>query len=218
MRHLPYVIGLFMATPLVLWAVLWGFAFPGPKAGFDSAGPLAMLAVSVPLVVYFLLANLGMMANSMAGHTETERPLGRGARRLARVLPVAAGLGGATAVALVVAAGAPALEIAAVAVLAVVVTGVLARAIYRRPRPPAARSATPVPAAPSAVPIAPAAPPRAEDGRLPWLLVNAILLVALATLSFGVVALLVAAIVAVPVVFAVLIWLTWWGCDAPAAE
>jgi hypothetical protein len=175
-----------------------------------------MLAVSVPLVIYFLLVNLGMLANSMGGHTETERPLGRVARRLAQVLPVLAGLGGVAAAALVAAAGAPALEIAAVAVLAVVVTGVLARAIYHRPRPKAGRSATPT--APAGGPRIPVATPRAEEGRLPWLLVNAILLVVFATLSFGVAALLIAAIVAVPVVFAVLIWLTWWGCDAPAAE
>ena len=44
---------------------------------------------------------------------------------------------------------------------------------------------------------------------------NAVLLVALAVLQFGLPALLVAALLAVPMVFGALIWLTWWGCEAP---
>lgn len=223
MRHIPYAVGLFMATPLILWALLWGFAFPGPKSGFDSPGAVALLIVSVPLVVYFLIVNLGMLANSMSGHAVVERPVGRIAGRLVHWLPVATLAAGAASAGMLAATGAATAEAAAVAVVALAVAAVLHRAVRRRSAgtvdgrvrdvPPAAAATSGPAGAVASVAASPAA--AQKDGPLPWLLVNAVLLVALAVLQFGLPALLVAALLAVPVVFGALIWLTWWGCEAP---
>jgi hypothetical protein len=71
---LPYAIGAFMAMPLVLWAVLWLFVFPGDKNGFDSELTTVLLVGSAPLVLWFLICSLGFIANSMAGASEFERP------------------------------------------------------------------------------------------------------------------------------------------------
>lgn len=224
MRHIPYAVGLFMATPLILWALLWGFAFPGPKSGFDSLGAVALLVVSVPLVVYFLVVNLGMLANSMSGHAVVERPVGRVAGRLVRALPAATLAAGAASAGLIATSGAATAEAAAVAAVALAVAAVLHRAVRRRSAgvgegpikgrlSAAAATSGPSTTGPSAV--APPTIATPKDGPLPWLLVNAVLLVALAVLQFGLPALLVAALSAVPLVFGALIWLTWWGCEAP---
>jgi len=227
MRHIPYAVGLFMATPLIVWALLWGFAFPGPKSGFDSPGAVALLVVSVPLVVYFLIVNLGMLANSMSGHAVVERPVGRIAGRLVRWLPATTLAAGAASAGMIAATGGATVEAAAVAVVAVAVAAVLHRAVRRRfsgtvegrvrDVPRAAAAAAAATSGPAGTIASPAASPAAvqKDGPLPCLLVNAVLLVALAVLQFGLPALLVAALLAVPMVFGALIWLTWWGCEAP---
>lgn len=60
MRYLPYVFGIFLLTPFVIWAGL-SIAMPGPQSGITDA-PLttALLIVSLPLVVYHSMAGLAL--------------------------------------------------------------------------------------------------------------------------------------------------------------
>ena len=97
MRFVPYAVGLFMLTPLVLWAGLWLFAFPGIKSGFDVPLVVSLFLVSVPVVITFLITNTAFIANSMAGRNEFGPPAWRPARALLAVQPSAAVLIGAAA-------------------------------------------------------------------------------------------------------------------------
>ena len=81
-RHIPLYVGGFMLLPYMIWLVLWTFVFPGPKQGIDSPLSLSMFAVSVPLVIWFFLSNLGQLSNSIDGHSEFHVPRTRLARRL----------------------------------------------------------------------------------------------------------------------------------------
>lgn len=65
-----------MLLPYVFWLIAWAVFWPGPKQGFDVPLSLAMLAVTVPLVVWFFLSNLGFMANTIAGEDPYDRPSG----------------------------------------------------------------------------------------------------------------------------------------------
>ncbi len=79
-----------MLLPLVYWLVLWAFFLPGPKHGLDLPLTAALLATSMPLVLWFFLANLGFLANSMGGEDEYDRPSLPIVRRIIAVLPWAA--------------------------------------------------------------------------------------------------------------------------------
>lgn len=87
MRYLPYALGLFMLFPLVLWAGLWLFVFPGPKPGFDVPVVTALVATSLPLAAWHFVAALGFIANSMAGRAGEERLLWPPARLFLRAMP-----------------------------------------------------------------------------------------------------------------------------------
>ncbi|WP_421784489.1 hypothetical protein [Hyphobacterium sp.] len=74
MRFLPYAIGVFMLSPLFIWAGLW-MAFPGPKPGISDAPLIAsLIAMSIPLVLYHYIAGLAFIANSIEGYAGTTRP------------------------------------------------------------------------------------------------------------------------------------------------
>ena len=106
-RHIPYVVGGFMLLPYAFWLIAWAVFLPGPKHGFDGPIATAMLAVSVPLVAWFFLANLGFVSNSIDGGDVFERPVTRWVRWLLAKLPLAALLIGAACVPLLLAFGKP---------------------------------------------------------------------------------------------------------------
>lgn len=87
MRYLPYAVGGFMLLPLIVWLVLWSVFFPGPKHGLDVPLTAALLATSMPLVLWFFLANLGFLANSIGGTSEYDKPSQPLARHLVAALP-----------------------------------------------------------------------------------------------------------------------------------
>ena len=93
MRFIPYAVGGFMLLPFVLWAGLFTL-FPGPKPGFfDSPTAFALVAVSIPLVLFHYIAGLAFVANSMAGQAGEALPAWRPARALQRAMaPLTAGL------------------------------------------------------------------------------------------------------------------------------
>lgn len=67
MRYIPYLVGAFILSPLAIWAGLW-MVFPGPKPGITDAPLIAsLIAVSIPLVLYHYVAGLAFIANSIAG-------------------------------------------------------------------------------------------------------------------------------------------------------
>ena len=86
MRYIPYAAGAFMLLPFFLWAGLF-MAFPGPKPGITDA-PLtaALVAVSIPLVLFHYIAGLAYVANSMAGHDGVDLPVWRPARLVQRAM------------------------------------------------------------------------------------------------------------------------------------
>ena len=107
MRFVPYAIGLFMLTPILVWLALWLFAFPGIKSGFDVPLALSLIAVSIPLVVTFLITNIAFVANSMAGSNEFDPPAWTPARRLLSLQPAAAVVIGAATVPYLTSVGEP---------------------------------------------------------------------------------------------------------------
>lgn len=106
-RHIPYLVGGFMLLPFGIWLVAWAFFFPGPKHGFDGPMAVAMLAVSLPLVVWFFLANLGHMANSIAGADAFEQPTTGWVRWVVARLPATALLIGLASIPALIAVGKP---------------------------------------------------------------------------------------------------------------
>ncbi len=86
MRYIPYAIGAFMLLPFFLWAGLF-VAFPGPKPGItDTPLTAALVAVSIPLVLFHYIAGLAYVANSMAGQDGVDLPLWRPARIAQRAM------------------------------------------------------------------------------------------------------------------------------------
>ncbi|MEQ8404096.1 MAG: hypothetical protein RKE49_03285 [Oceanicaulis sp.] len=86
MRFVPYAVGGFMLLPFFLWAGLYA-AFPGPKPGFfDSPTAFALVAVSIPLVIFHYIAGLAFVANSMAGQAGEALPVWRPARAVQRAM------------------------------------------------------------------------------------------------------------------------------------
>ncbi|MEM6665001.1 MAG: hypothetical protein AAF638_01220 [Pseudomonadota bacterium] len=86
-RHIPYLVGGFMLTPLVLWLGLWAFVFQGPKVGLDVPLSLSMGIVSLPLVAWFFMCTLGMLSQSIDGGDEFALPRTANVRRLLEALP-----------------------------------------------------------------------------------------------------------------------------------
>lgn len=212
MRYIPYAIGAFMLLPFFIWAGLW-MAFPGPKPGITDA-PLtfALLATSVPLVLFHYIAALGYIANSMAGRAGEELPVWGPARWTQRALaPFSAVLAIAASVWLVM-QGEPLWAVAAVAAAGLFMSAVMA--VARRPRRSAAVMAAPgklvrrgiyaLGTVATRLPIvgtlwreAAANPDRAA----PIIGLNTVLVFALIALVFGFEALVVPAMIGVPVVF-----------------
>jgi|OM-RGC.v1.013591208 hypothetical protein len=86
MRYIPYAVGAFMLLPFFLWAGMF-MAFPGPKPGITDA-PLAaaLVAVSIPLVLFHYIAGLAYVANSMAGQDGVDLPVWGPARIVQRAM------------------------------------------------------------------------------------------------------------------------------------
>ncbi|NJO55680.1 MAG: hypothetical protein HC834_04180 [Rhodospirillales bacterium] len=105
--YIPYLIGLFLLTPFVVWAVLWTFAFPGIKNGFERDVAVALFAVSVPLVAWFFLSSIGFIANSVAGDDEFKQPSDTSGPPDLTALPFAAPIIGVAATAYLLVAGHP---------------------------------------------------------------------------------------------------------------
>ena len=89
-RHVPYIVGGFMLLPYGFWLIAWALFLPGPKPGFDKPMSMAMFAVTIPLVLWFFLANLGFMSNSIAGANAFEHPAVRWVRWVLARLPALA--------------------------------------------------------------------------------------------------------------------------------
>ncbi len=106
-RYVPYYVGGFMLLPYAIWLVLWATVIPGPKHGFYQPMSMAMFAVSIPLVAWFFLSNLGFLSNSIAGGNAFRRPQGRWVRWTLDGLPSAALLIGCACVPYLLAAGEP---------------------------------------------------------------------------------------------------------------
>jgi hypothetical protein len=87
---LPYLLGAFFLIPLGIWSGLWLTGLGGPKPGFEEPLANALFLVSIPLVLWFLVASLGSIANSMSGASEFQPPRFAPARWLVRSLPVTA--------------------------------------------------------------------------------------------------------------------------------
>ena len=106
-RHVPYYVGGFMLLPYAIWLVLWATVIPGPKHGFYQPMSMAMFAVSIPLVAWFFLSNLGFLSNSIAGGDAFRRPQNRWVRWTLEALPATALLIGCACVPYLLAAGEP---------------------------------------------------------------------------------------------------------------
>jgi hypothetical protein len=141
MPFIPYAIGAFMMLPFAIWAVLW-MAFPGPKPGItDSPLTFALLAVSIPLVLFHYIAALGYIANSMAGRAGEELPVWGPARWTQRALAPLTVLLTLAAVIFVFDQGEGVLGAAAVGVAGLFMAAIMA--VARRPRRSAAVMAAP---------------------------------------------------------------------------
>ncbi|WP_193367890.1 hypothetical protein [Pelagibius marinus] len=87
MRHLPYVVGLFMLLPFAVWLGLDLTILPGSTRNLDLPLVAALTAVCLPLLAWFFLVNLGFLANSMSGACEFERPRNPAVRLTIAALP-----------------------------------------------------------------------------------------------------------------------------------
>jgi hypothetical protein len=215
MRYIPYGVGAFMLLPFFIWAGLW-MAFPGPKPGItDSPLTFALLATSVPLVLFHYIAALGYIANSMAGEAGQELPVWGPARWAQRAMaPLTVVLSLAAAI-WVYSAGEGVIGAAAVLSAGLFMAAVMA--VARRPRRSGKVMAAPgklVRAGVYAIsrvavrlPVigtlwreAAANPDRAA----PIIALNTVLLFTAIALIFGFEALVVPAMIGVPVVFFVM--------------
>ena len=212
MRFLPYVVGGFMLLPFLIWGGLWT-AFPGPKPGLtDSPIAAALVAVSLPLVMFHYIAGLGYAANSMAGRAGEALPVWGPARLVQRAMAPLTGALSLVAFVWLLNAGEGIGAAAAVAAAGLLMTAVMSAA--RRPtrlsvllvRPShwadtvaagAGRAVLAVPFLGSMVAEARRDPHRG----VPLLLLNLALGLAVAVGLFGFTVLVVPALLAVPVVF-----------------
>lgn len=216
MPFIPYAIGAFMMLPFAIWAVLW-MAFPGPKPGItDSPLTFALLVVSVPLVLFHYIAALGYIANSMAGRAGEELPVWGPARWTQRALAPLTVLLTLAAVIFVFDQGEGLLGAVAVGVAGLFMAAIMA--VARRPRRSAAVMAAPgkvlrqgIYALSTLITKLPvigtlwreiAANP---DRAAPVIAINTTLGLALIAVVFGFQALVIPAMIAVPVVFFMMI-------------
>ena len=137
--HVPYIVGGFMLLPYAFWLIIWALAIPGPKHGFDAPMAMAMFAVSVPLVAWFFLSNLGFLSNSIAGANAFERPASGWVRWVLKMLPAAALMIGCASVPYLLFAGEPPALVALPLVMALAIAWAIRRgeaARERESRPP----------------------------------------------------------------------------------
>lgn len=105
MRALPYVAGAFLMLPLLIWLGLATTTLTGPQ--FRGEDPLsnALFAVTVPLVVWFMLSSLGSLANAMGGENQFAAASWAPVRWTLRALPAVSVIVGAAATAYLALAG-----------------------------------------------------------------------------------------------------------------
>ena len=191
MKYVPYGVGAFMLTPLLVWAGLWVFAFEGPKTGFEDPVTVAMIGVSLPVVVWFGLRGL----SSIAGDSGRSPAGGVTAALVAatlRVLPIV-GLG----LTMIAVAALMAADVRGIPVVAVAAAGLAcAGAIWRGERSGVAGERKTA----SARWLT-----RLDDQDAVLLLANPVLLTILAVFWWGLPALIIAALIATPIVFVGLI-------------
>ena len=216
MRYIPYAAGVFMLLPFFIWAGLF-MAFPGPKPGITDA-PLtaALLAVSIPMVLFHYIAALAYVANSMAGQDGEVLPVWRPARLVQRAMAPLTAVMSVAAFFWLQAEGE-----GLVAALAVSVAGLFMAAIMavaRRPRRSAALMAAPGRAASRAIealgrgvmrlPLIGALlreVARDPHRAAPIIAVNTVLALGVLVAVFGFAALVIPAMLAVPVAFYLLL-------------
>ncbi len=220
MRFLPYALGLFMTFPLLLWAGLWLFAFPGPKPGFDVPVITALVATSLPLAAWHFVAALGFIANSMAGRAGEERPLWGPARLFLRAMPASSIVLGAAGSVWMAALGEGAGVIAAPALSGLAMAWIMgvARKPGRKLSTPFTWAARGIDAAVSLAARGVLALPAVggmlrEIGRdphraAPWIALNLAAVTVIAALVFGPAVLVIPAMLMVPVAFYLLFALT----------
>ena len=215
MPFIPYAVGAFMLLPFAIWAGLF-MMFPGPKPGItDSPMIAALVAVSLPLAVFHYIAALGYIANSMVGQAGEELPVWAPARLVQRAMaPLSATLALAAMIWLFT-LGEGLFAIAAVGAAGLFMSAVMA--VARRPRRSAAVMAAPgklvrrgiyafstllikLPIVGTLWREITANPDRAA----PVIAINTTLGLALIAVLFGFEALVVPAMIAVPLVFFVM--------------
>lgn len=230
MRHLPYAVGGFMLLPFAVWLVFELTILPGSTVNLDLPLVAALTATCVPVLAWFFLVNLGFLANSMGGACEFERPTAAPVRLAIALLPWISLLGSLASVPYLAAEGyAPALlalpPAVGAAIFFAIRSGERARSRERQRRQVSAETAPATPrrgalrevgamllGALYALPVAGWLLKDAVEGRpsaKAFFALNAFLLLAAAIAVFGYPVLIVAALAAVPVVFAGLFVLTW---------
>jgi len=231
MRHLPYAVGGFMLLPFAVWLVFELTILPGSTVNLDLPLVAAMTATCVPVLAWFFLVNLGFLANSMGGADEFARPEARSVRLLIALLPWISLLGSLASVPYLAAEGYPPALLAlppavGAAIFFAIRSGEKARnqergrleAALARAAAPKTRSGMLKRAGPMllgllyAVPLAGWLLKDAVEGSTSakaFFAFNGFLLLAAAIAVFGYPVLIVAALTAVPVIFAGLFVLTW---------
>ncbi|MEQ9608395.1 MAG: hypothetical protein RLN99_12090 [Kiloniellaceae bacterium] len=234
MRHLPYAVGGFMLLPFAVWLVFELTILPGSTVNLDLPLVAAMTATCVPVLAWFFLVNLGFLANSMGGADEFARPEARSVRLLIALLPWISLLGSLASVPYLAAEGYPPALLAlppavGAAIFFAIRSGEQARNQERgrlqasETRAAVARGAVArsgalkragrmLLAALYAVPLAGWLLKDAVEGSgsaKAFFAFNGFLLLAAAIAVFGYPVLIVAALTAVPVIFAGLFVLTW---------
>ena len=226
MPALPYAIAAFMMTPFVLWMALWLFAFPGEKAGFEAHLTVAMLAISAPMAIGFLVSNLSFISNSMLKRDEFGLPAWQPARRLLLCTPAMTVLLGVIALGALAWMDGTAWSWIVVPLVTVACTWACHRTIKRardgHPADRAGLSPSPLRQTGRAavrvagraiywIPVLGWMARDAAQGRpsaIGFLVLNLALAVGIATALFGVQALFVTALILVPMAFIAMIGLT----------
>lgn len=231
MRHLPYAVGGFMLLPFAVWLVFELTILPGSTVNLDLPLVAALTATCVPVLAWFFLVNLGFLANSMGGGDEFARPTAAPVRLAIALLPWISLLGSLASVPFLAAEGYPSALLALPPAVGAAVFFAIRSGERARNREGQRRRTTaePAPAKPRggtllkragamllgalyAVPVAGWLLKDAVEGRpsaKAFFALNAFLLLAAAIAVFGYPVLIVAALAAVPVVFAGLFVLTW---------
>lgn len=236
MRHLPYLIGLFMLLPFAVWLGLDLTILPGSTRNLDLPLVAVLTATCLPVLAWFFLVNLGFIANSMSGACEFERPQNTPVRLIIAALPWISLLGSLASVPFLATQGHAAPLLALPPVVGVLIFFAIRFGEKARTHD---RERLRVKAAQETRQAAAARPQRSPARKalgavvlrafflvpvLGWLLkdavngresariffaVNCVLLLAAAVAVFGYPVLIVAALALVPVVFAGLFVLTW---------